>query len=431
MVANPLVCYLLGLDGYEVTVADMEVFKAECMVGDCSNGKSLTLDATDPEQIEELVKSSDITVSLLPYSFHPTVAKACIKHGKHMVTTSYISDAMKELDEAAKEANLLILNECGLDPGIDHMSAMKVIANAEAAGGKVTSFRSTTGALPAHEANNNPFGYKFSWSPKGVLLASRNAAKYLEDGKVVDIPGEQLFENYFIQDVPGVGAFENYPNRNSLPYMELYGLNDAQTVYRGTFRFTGWCETMRKVVALGWLREEALEGFQGETFADVTRYLIGAPVDMDLDVAVAEHLEIEIYSTVLHRLKWLGLLSEEPLPEGKDNPIDWLNVLSLSKMELPKGEKDMVVMHHEFIVEYPDKPTQRITSTLLDHGVPGEDTSIARTVSLPAAMAVKMIVNGRVKARGVHIPNIANIYEPILEELEGLGIKFTERTTPL
>jgi saccharopine dehydrogenase-like NADP-dependent oxidoreductase len=310
------------------------------------------------------------------------------------------------------------------------MSAMRIIHKVEEDKGKVVSFKSTTGALPAQESNNNPFGYKFSWAPKGVLLASRNAAKWLEDGKEVSISGEQLFENYYIQDVPGVGAFENYPNRNSIPYKEVYGLSDAKTVYRGTFRNVGWCETLRSIVKLGWLSDEPVEGFTGKTFGELTRKLIDAKPDTDIANEVASYLGLKPYSAAIKRLEWLGLLGNEVLPENKNNPLDYLNILSMKKMSMNKKDKDMIVMLHEFVAEYPDKK-EYITSTLLDYGIPGGETSIARTVGIPAAIAVKMVLTGKIDLIGVHIPTKPEIYNPILDELEEIGIKFEENKTPI
>lgn len=427
LVSRPLVRYLLDTPGFSVTMASRTVSKAEKIINGHPNGTAIALNVTDDALLEKLVSESDLTVSLLPYTYHVKVANLCIKHKKHLITTSYVSDDMKALDEKAKDAGVIFLNECGLDPGIDHMSAMRVIHNVEKNGGRVVSFRSTTGALPAHEANNNPFGYKFSWSPRGVLLASRNSARWLEDGKEVSVPGEQLFENYTLQDVPGVGTFENYPNRDSIPYREIYGLKDAKTVYRGTFRMTGWCETMRKIVALGWLNDKPAEGFKGRTYGDLTRHLIGAKENEDLVKATSNFLGLETYSTVIKRLEWLGLLGDEKLPEDRDSPLDYLNVLTLSKMSLDKSERDMIIMHHEFIAEHPSKK-EYITSTLVDYGVPNGDSAIARTVGFPAAIAVKMILHEQIDLTGVHIPVIPDIYNPILDELKENGIKFVEKS---
>ncbi|MFH1100432.1 MAG: saccharopine dehydrogenase C-terminal domain-containing protein [Methanobacteriota archaeon] len=427
MVSRPMIRYLLDQPDFHVIMASRTVSKAEKMIDGHPQGVSFELDVNDDKKVEEFVSKADIVVSLLPYTYHVKVAEMCIKHKKHLITTSYVSDAMHALDLKAKNAEILILNECGLDPGIDHMSAMRIIHDVETNGGKVVSFRSTTGALPAHEANTNPFGYKFSWSPRGVLLASRNAAKWLENGKEISIPGEQLFENYFLQDVPGAGTFENYPNRNSVPYKDIYGLKDASTVYRGTFRLTGWCETIRTIVALGWLSEEPVKGFTGKTYGELTRHFIGAKPKEQLPQATATYLGLKPYSAVIKRLEWLGLFGNEPLPTDKNNPLDYLNVLTLKKMSMGKHERDMVVMHHEFVAVYPSKK-EYVTSTLIDYGLPDGDTSVARTVALPAAIAVKMILQKKIIMTGVRIPVIPEIYNPILDELEEMGIKFDEKT---
>lgn len=426
MVSRPLVRYLLDQPNYHVKMASRTVSKAERIIDFHERGEAVALNVSDDVALEKLVSESDVTVSLLPYIYHVKVAKLCIKHKKHLVTTSYVSDEMQKLNDQAKEAGILLLNESGLDPGIDHMSAMRIIHDIEIKGGKIVSFRSTTGALPSYEANNNPFGYKFSWAPRGVLLASKNPSKWLEDGKEISIPGEQLFENYFLQDVPGIGTFENYPNRNSVPYKDIYGLIDAKTVYRGTFRMTGWCETMRKIVALGWLSDEPVNGFYGKTYGDLTRHLIGVSPDENLLKATAIYLGLEPYSAVIKRLEWLGLFGDELLPEDNDNPLDYLNIITLKKMLLGEGERDMIVMYHEIIAEYPSKK-EYVTSTLVDYGIPNGDSSIARTVALPAAISVKMILEGKIDIAGVHIPVIPEIYNPILDELEEMGIKFNEK----
>jgi saccharopine dehydrogenase (NADP+, L-glutamate forming) len=427
MVSRPMIRYLLDQPEYHVIMASRTVSKAEHMIDGHPQGEAFSLDVNDDKKVEDFVSKADVVVSLLPYTYHVKVAEMCITHKKHMITTSYVSDAMKALDTKAKAAGVLLLNECGLDPGIDHMSAMRIIHDIESKGGKVISFRSTTGALPSHEANTNPFGYKFSWSPRGVLLASRNAARWLENGREISIPGEQLFEHYYLQDINGLGTFENYPNRNSVPYKDFYGLQHATTVYRGTFRMTGWCETFRHIVALGWLNEELPKGFSGKTYGDLTRQFIGAKPKDDLPVTTALYLGVKPYSAVIKRLEWLGLFSDTLLPKDKNTPLDYLNILTLQKMSMGAHERDMVVMHHEFIAEYPSKK-EYVTSTLVDYGIPDGDTSVARTVALPAAIAVKMMVNKEINLTGVHIPVIPEIYNPILDELEDLGIKFEEKT---
>jgi len=230
-----------------------------------------------------------------------------------------------------------------------------------------------------------------------------------------------------MQNIKGVGAFENYPNRNSVSYKDIYGLKDATTVYRGTLRMTGWCETIRAIVALGWLSEEPLKGFTGETYGDITRHLISAKLKNNLPVTTALYLGLKPYSAIIKRLEWLGLFGDEPLPKDKNNPLDYLNVLTLQKMSMGEHERDMVVMYHEIVVEYASKK-EYVTSTLVDYGIPDGDTSVARTVALPAAIAVKMILKKEINITGVHIPVIPEIYNPILDELEKMGIKFIEKT---
>ena len=431
LVARPLIRYLLDHD-VAVTQATRTLAKAQAMIAGHPNGTAVALDMSEVEERERLpgmVREADVAVSLLPYEFHPKVAKLCLEAGKSMVTTSYVSDEMRALDAPAREKGLLFINECGLDPGLDHMSAMKVIDDVRARGGEVKSFRSTTGALPAWEASNNPFGYKFSWSPRGVLLASRNAAKWLEGGKELSIPGEQLFENYVLEDVPGLGTLENYPNRDSMPYRDIYGLASADTVYRGTYRMVGWCETLRAIVKLGWLATEPVVGFEGKTFGELTRHMIGANRDEDLIEAVSRHLGVPHYATAMKRLGWLGLLGNRPLTLDAKDPLDWLNVLSLDRLGMQPGDRDMVVMHHEFVSSFPGGKTERTTATLIDYGIPNGDTSIARTVALPCGIAVRHLLIGTLQRTGVAIPVEADLYGPILSELEEVGIRFEEQTT--
>ena len=430
MVSRPLVRYLLDLPDVKVTMASRTVEKAASIIDNHIHGTPVSLDVSDDEKLESLIVDADVVVSLLPYTYHVKVAKMGISHKKHLVTTSYVSKEMSDLDKDANEAGILLLNECGLDPGIDHMSAMKIIHEVEERNGYIESFHSTTGALPSHEDNTNPFGYKFSWSPRGVLLASRNPAKWLEKGEIISIPGENLFEHYRLQDVPNVGTFENYPNRDSVQYREIYGLNQAATVYRGTFRMTGWCETLRFISKMGWLDDTKISNSTLNTYGDITAHLLKTKNDGRLYENTASCLHLPSYSAVMKRLDWLGLFSDITLPKDKDNPLDYLNVLTLHKMALSKDEKDMIVMHHEFIAVY-DNQKEYLTSTLVNYGEPNGDSAVARTVAYPAAIAVKLILNKTIDQTGVHIPIKPEIYLPILKELESMDISFTETKNPL
>ncbi len=426
LVAKPLVRYLLDMEDTEVTVASRTVSKAVDLIDNHTRGKALPLLVDNTEELEKLVAGSDLTISLVPYAYHVSVAKLCLKHGLPLVTTSYVSDEMNALDGEAKEKGLLLLNECGLDPGIDHMSAMKIIHEVEAKGGKVTSFRSCCGGLPAPEANDNPLGYKFSWSPRGVLLAGRNAAKWLEDGEVKAVPGPELFTANWPVTVDGMDL-EFYPNRDCLGYVEIYGLKDSKTVFRGTFRNLGWCRALKRVVDLGLLDETARDDLAGISFKTMTARLLGVDPAGDVKAAFIEKLGLAGEPDTVERLEWLGLLSDDTVPEAS-SVLEVLEKRMLDLMSYAEGERDMIVLHHDFVAQYPDGKKEHITSTLVDFGIPGGDSSMSRTVSLPAAMATKLILEGKITDTGVKIPVDKGIYEPVLEELKTVDIEFTEKS---
>ena len=430
LVAAPLVEYLLEQPDFQVTVATRTVSKAQRMVGNASNGKAVTFTIDQEEKLDELIQEHDLAVSLLPYTHHVDVAKACLRHNKHMVTTSYVSDTMKALDEEATKTGVILLNECGLDPGIDHMSAMKIIHQIQEDGGRVTSFTSFCGGLPAPDANTNPFGYKFSWSPRGVLLAGTNDAHYRMDGKDVDIEAKDLFASYRMMKVEGLGEFEGYPNRNSLPYKEIYGIEDTDTILRGTFRYPGWSPTLKAIVDLDFLSEEARTELKGDTYATLTASLVGADPGDDVKARTAEKLGLAVDDERLSRLEWLGLFSNAPLPKGVGNSLDMLCHIMERKMQYAESERDMIVLQHNFIADY-GKKKEHITSTLIDYGIPGGYTSMARTVGLPAAIATKMILHDEIREPGVHIPIKPSIYNPILGELQKVGIIFEEKNQPI
>jgi saccharopine dehydrogenase (NADP+, L-glutamate forming) len=421
LVTRPLVHYLLDKD-FKLTVASRTVSKAEALVGDHPNGMALELNVKDDKALEGFVSDADLTISLVPYAYHVKVANLCIKHKKHFISTSYINPEMKALDEPAKEAGVVLLNEIGLDPGIDHMSAMKIIDAVHNQGGQVKSFRSYCGGLPAPEANDNPFGYKFSWSPIGVLLAGTNDARFKENGEIVEIPGAELFDHYKIITVGGLGEFEGYPNRDSVPYIDTYSIPETDTMFRGTYRNVGWCPTLKAIADLG-LFDKAERDFGGMTLTDYTRSYIGGTGDIEYDTAAK--LGINDDDEINRRLKWLGLFSDESVPINKGNSLEVLAALMNAKMPYRPGERDMIVLTHEFVAELPDGK-KWITSTLIDYGIPDGDSAMARTVSLPAAIGARMILEGKITRPGVSIPVKAEIYEPVLAELEQLGVKCTE-----
>jgi saccharopine dehydrogenase (NADP+, L-glutamate forming) len=426
LVTRPLVQYLLK-HGFKVRVASRTVSKAEKLIGDHPSGEAIQWTVDKKDELRKMIGEADLAISLLPASYHAEVARTCIELRKNMATTSYVSPAMKALDDPAKKAGIVILNECGVDPGIDHMSAMRIIHAVEEKGGKVVSFMSYCGGLPAPEANTNPFGYKFSWSPKGVLLAGKNDGKYRKDGKEIMVPGKDLFAHHWTVDVPGFGELEAYPNRDSLGYIELYGLSGIPTMYRGTLRNQGWCETLKAMADLGYLGESE-KNWKGKTFADLGWGLLGKKPSGDLRSDFAEKLDIPSDSFILDNFEWLGLLSNECLPLEEGGVIDIMTARMLEKMPYEPGERDMIILYHNFIAEYTGGRKEEITSTLIDYGIPNGDSSMSRTVSLPVAVGARMILEGRFEKPGVWVPVIPELYNPILDELETLEIKCEEKT---
>jgi saccharopine dehydrogenase (NADP+, L-glutamate forming) len=428
LVARPYIHYL-SENGYYLIVASRTISKAEHLIDGCKNAEAVAFNiAKDDILLDDLISKTDLICSLLPYAYHVKAAKVAIRHKKHFCTTSYISNEMKALDGDAKKAGIILLNECGVDPGIDHMSAMKIIDNVHNNGGKIRSFTSFTGGLPAPDANNNPFGYKLSWSPRGVLLAGRNDAHFLRDGKEVTIRGADLFQNYEIMEVPGIGTFEGYPNRDSMSYIDIYGIPETKTMFRGTLRNTGWCETLDAIADLGLLDIEE-RSFTGTTYVALMKSLTPKGTG-DIKKAVAKLCGIPVNHPIIERLNWLGLFEEVMIPSDINTRLDALCHLFEEKMQYAPGERDMLVMYHEFIIEYKDKK-QKITSTLIDYGIPHADSSMSRTVALPVAIASKMILEGKIALTGVHRPIIPEIYDPILNELAELGIALEERTLNL
>ncbi|MBK7030492.1 MAG: saccharopine dehydrogenase NADP-binding domain-containing protein [Bacteroidales bacterium] len=424
LVAKPLIRHLLGKN-YQVTVASNTPERAMEMIAGFEKGKIVNWDVSDEETLGKMVSEHDLTVSLLPYLFHLTVAKQCLKHRRNMVTTSYVKPEMQALDAEAREAGIIILNESGLDPGIDHMSAMRIIDHVHAKGGKIDEFYSICGALPAPEAANNPLKYKFSWSPKGVVLAGNNDAAYLKDGKEVFIPTKDLFKNPWKVDFPNVGQLEIYPNRDSVSYIDVYGIPEVKTICRGTFRFSGWCETLDAIKALNLISQEKTD-MNGMSYAALLAKQIGEKETTGIKTKVASYLGIPENAHALHAMEWLGLFDETMMNRGVDSPFEVTSDLMISKMELGHNERDMVVMQHSFLASYPDGSQEVIRSRMLDFGTPATDTSIARTVALPAAIAVEMILEGQILEKGVYRPVLPGIYNPILDALESLDIRLVE-----
>ena len=421
-VSAPMIDFFLNRPGYHLTVATPEVEKAREMIGDAKNGTVVDWSLEKSELTEKLVDSHELAVSLLPAKLHDNIAIACLTKKRHLVTTSYTTEFVSQVADVVKRAGVVFLNEVGADPGIDHMSAMRVIRNEKAKGGKIESFRSLCGGLPAPESNDNPFGYKFSWNPEGVLIASTQDARFLKDGKEVNIFGTDLFNSHEEISYEGVGSLWHYPNRDSYPYIFKYDLTGAKTMYRGTLRYPQWCETLYYLIKRGYLGGHELN-LHDRTYADLTRLHLG--IEDLAPQRVAAALEVSPGSEVVSTMDWLGLFEEIPIGLGKATPRRALAKLMSDKMRYQEGERDVIVLDHEFIVNH-GKVKEKIKSTLITYGKENGEMAMARTVSLPAALVACLIVEGGFTEPGVHIPVHPEIYEPVLDQLAELDIEFKE-----
>jgi saccharopine dehydrogenase-like NADP-dependent oxidoreductase len=424
MVVNPIVRYLLDKN-FIVTVATRTKSKADEMIGGHPNGRSVAWTVEQEAELDAMIADHDLTVSLLPYLYHVMVAKKCIRLKKNMVTTSYVKPEMRALDAEAKASGIIILNELGLDPGIDHMSAMRIIDHIHAKGGKVDEFYSFCGALVAPEVEENPFHYKFTWAPKGVVMAGNNDGNFLKDGIVKYIPTENLFRNPLKVDFPKIGLLDVYPNRDSLPYVELYGIPEAKTIMRGTFRYEGWCEIIDTLKVLKLISYDKFN-MEGLSYAGFMAKMIGEASTENIIAKVAAKLGVKINARAIVAMEWLGLFSNEPMNRTEDSSFEVVSDLMIAKMMIQPSERDMVVMQHTFLASYPDGKQEVIKSRMLDFGTLKTDTSVARTVALPAACGVEMILEGKINVKGVYIPVIPEIYNPILDQLETMNISMVE-----
>lgn len=399
-----------------------------------SNTRPISLDVNDDAALDAEMEKTDLAISLIPYTFHATVIKSAIRKKKDVVTTSYVSPAMMELDAQAKEAGITVLNEIGLDPGIDHLWAVKTIEEVHRAAGKITSFKSFCGGLPAPEASDNPLGYKFSWSSRGVLLALRNTAKFYQDGKEVTYSGPELMASakpYFIY--PGF-AFVAYGNRDSTPFRERYNIPEAQTLVRGTMRYQGFPEFVKVLVDIGFLSEDKHDFLSSPIpWAEATSKILGASGrnEQDLQWAISSKTKFadnEEKDRIISGLKWIGIFSDAPItPRG--TPLDTLCATLEQKCQYEKGERDMVMLQHKFGIEWSDGKTETRTSTLCDYGDPNGYSSMAKLVGVPCAVACLMVMDGRIKKPGVQAPVTWDIAEPLLVELKDkYQIELKEKT---
>ncbi|RPD53872.1 saccharopine dehydrogenase [Lentinus tigrinus ALCF2SS1-7] len=437
-VALPCAEYVVRNPNNALTVACRTLKTAEALVQGLPNATAASLDAgsEDPEKqaaLEKAIAESDLVISLVPYIHHVNVIKAAIKGKTNVVTTSYISPGIRELEGEIKKAGIVVMNEIGLDPGVDHLYAVKTIDEVHAQGGKIKEFHSFCGGLPAPECSDNPLGYKFSWSPRGVLLALLNNASYLADGQEVTVPGAQLMDVAKPYYITPAFAFVAYPNRNSTPFREFYNIPEAETVIRGTLRYQGFPEFVKALVALGWLNMEKKPWLKdGLTWAEVFQQSIGA-ADASESTLIAKVKAICQFPNageehrILSGLKWIGFFSSEKATITDGNLLDTLCTQLQTLMPYGPGERDLVMLQHKFIIEWADGRRETRTSTLEAYGDPSGHSAMALYVGVPCGIAVQLVLDGKLNTPGILAPYSKEICDPIREILESHGMGLVEK----
>lgn len=428
--STSLIKYLLDnseLEKWTVTVVDFNLKLAESKVGNHPNGLCFKLDANNDIKRKEFIQSSDVVISMLPAHMHFKVLKDSVDCGVHVITPSYITDEIRSLNEDALKNNVLVLNELGLDPGIDHMSAKKLIDQVKANGGEVKGFESYTGGLVAPESDDNPWNYKFTWNPRNVVLAGQGgSAKFIKEGKYKYIPYHKLFRRTDIIDVPGYGKFEGYPNRDSLKYRSIYELDNISTMYRGTLRKVGFCRAWNIFVQLGATDDSYIvEGSENMTNREFINSFLKFNTYDSVELKLRHYLRIEQDDYMWEKLVWLGIFEDKKIGLKNASPAQILQKILQDKWTLSPQDKDMIVMWHRVTYKL-DKIEKSLISHMTFIGKDSNLTAMSDTVGLPLGIATKMLLNGSIKTRGVVLPLDKQIYDPVLKELKQYGINFVE-----
>jgi saccharopine dehydrogenase-like NADP-dependent oxidoreductase len=430
-----LIDYLLQKSQSEhlsITIGDLSLDFANRLIQGHSNAKAVVFDCTNPQDRQQHISETDLVISMLPARFHIEIAKDCLRLKKHLVTASYISDEMHALNEEVKKAGLVFMNEIGVDPGIDHMSAMKVIHQIRKSGGKMILFESFTGGLVAPESDNNLWNYKFTWNPRNVVLAGQGgAAKFIQEGTYKYIPYHQLFRRTEFLEIQGFGKFEAYANRDSLKYRSVYGLDDVLTLYRGTIRRVGFSRAWQLFVMLGMTDDSyPMENTENMSYREFTNSFLPYNPNDSVELKLRYLLKIEQDDVVWGKLLELDLFSTDKKIGIKNaTPAQALEKILSQSWALMPDDKDMLVMYHKFGYVQ-DGHQRQIDASLVVIGENQTHTAMAKTVGLPVAIASLQILKGNIKNPGVQLPIDAEVYEPILTELEQHGIRFVEKQMP-
>ncbi len=430
--SSSLIKYLLDSSieaGWEITLGDIELELAQKKIADHPNGRAIAFDGGNEELCSEVVRKADLVISMLPARMHHRIALHCVEHGKDMITASYVSREVKELDSAAREKGILLLNEIGVDPGIDHMSAMEVIERIREMGGKLKSFESSTGGLIAPEYDNNPWQYKFTWNPRNVVTAGQGVSRFLHNGRIKYIPYHKIFRRTEIISVLDVGDFEVYANRDSLKYKEIYGLEGIETLFRGTMRRPGYSKAWDIFVQLGMTEDSyTIEDSENMTYRDFLNCYLKYEKNVPLETKLCSYLGIREDSEEMQKLTWSGIFESRKIGLANATSAQILQHLLEHKWILEPDDKDMIVMQHIFRYEFDDLQKQ-MTSSLVVRGKDKVHTAMAITVGYPVAIAAKLLLTGKIQAKGVQVPLSREIYEPVLAELKEYGVRFIEEET--
>lgn len=411
---------------WQVIVADSSLTAIVDKTNDHPRSEAVVLDITNNKKRKELVKRSDIVVSLMPPHLHILLAEDCLNYKKHLITASYVSDDMKALDAKAKEAGVMFMCEMGLDPGIDHMTASDIIMGVQKVAGKIISFRSYAGGLIAPESDDNPWHYKFTWNPMNIVTAGSSGAKYYYKSKTINLNYKDIFASAGRgPKLEGIGTLEHYPNRDSLKYRELYNLTDAATFIRGTYRYKGFIKAWNILVQLG--LTDTNDTVTAKDYASWICNKNGFGKEQPLIQQVAQKMNLAEDDEALKAVEWLGIFDNTPIKSDANNSAAILLDVLQPKWAMQPEDKDLIVMVHEIEYEHRNNGTTKLTSTMTLKGENGRYSAMAKTVGLPMAVLTKLVLTGKVKPpTGVHIPDMPAIYRPVLAELENHGIVFKE-----
>jgi len=428
--SSVLISYLLRegqAEGWQIIVGDISEEAARERIGSSVVGRAVRFDVKDERSSRLIIAQADVVISLLPAAFHPVVARYCIELEKHLITASYVSNEMQLFDKEAREKNILFLNECGLDPGIDHMSVMQALGKIKDAGGKLISVESFTGGLIAPETDpENPWRYKFTWNPRNVVIAGQSTAKYLQDGRYKYIPYQQLFTRTTPVTIDGVGMFEGYANRDSISYRETYDLGGINTMLRGTLRYQGYCRAWNIFVQLGCCDDSyRMENVQEMTHRDFMSAFVEDSSE-PVNVQIAKRFGLDPHGPELYKLTWSGMFTDERVGLATGTPAQILEHILNKKWRLSPADKDLIVMWHRFVYEV-NNVEKELQSSLVVTGDDAIHTGMAKTVGLPLGIAASLLLKGVITLRGVVIPVHRELFDPILSELRKHGIELAEK----